>query len=88
MANPVTEAGAFKNFTATTTLAFPGLKLLGIFVASSTSGTIKLEDGAGNTIVNTFSTSPATFYPIPVEVKTSLVITVTGTQDATALYSV
>jgi hypothetical protein len=87
MANPVTEAGAFKNFTATTTLSIPGLKLLGIFVASSSSGTIKLQDGS-DTIVNTFSTSAGTFYPIPVEVKTSLVITVTGTQDATALYSV
>lgn len=85
MSLPVTEAQAYKNFTSTTTIALPNLKLLGIFCASSTGGTIKVQDGS-NTVVNTFTAVAGTFYPMPSELQTSLVLTVVGTLDATAFY--
>lgn len=89
MTQVVTEAGSYKNFTATTTLNPSGsqIKLLGIFVASTSGGTLKISDGT-TTVVNTFTPLAATFYPLPFEFDASLVITVTGTLDATASYSV
>ena len=87
MSNPVTESCFYKNFTSTTTISVANIKLLGVFCASTSAGTLKISDGA-NTVVNTFSPSAATFYPIPAELQTSLVLTVSGTLDCTAFYSV
>ena len=85
MANPVTEAGSATAFTATTTITQPGLKLLGIFVSTS-AGTLAVSDGATSKVA-VFSPTAATFYPLPFEVTTSLVLTVTGTLAATAFYT-
>lgn len=89
MANQVIEAVNYKNFTGTTTITSTAstVKLLGVFVASTTAGTLAISDGA-TTVVAAFSPSPATFYPIPAECNTSLVLTVTGTLNATAFYSI
>lgn len=87
MSNPVTEAGGYKRFTATTTIATPSAKLLGIFVASASGATITVSDGA-TTAIGSFAPVGGTFYPMPFEVSTSIVITITGTIDATALYTV
>ena len=86
MANPVTEAGSATAFTATTTIAQSGIKLLGIFVSSATGATIALSDGATSKVA-AFSPISGTFYPLPFECGTSLVITVTGTLAATAFYT-
>lgn len=64
--------------------------LVGVFVASSTSCTIKFWDNtAGSTtvLVNTFSASAATWYPLPFVFNTGLYITVGGTCDYTISYS-
>lgn len=84
MTNEVFEGDKRLNFTATTTALKSGT-LLGIMVASSSSGTVKVADGDG-TIVNTMSVAAATFYRIPCKFKGGLTITVTGTLDATAFY--
>jgi len=78
---PVTESQNYKNITATTTV-FTGIGgLLGIFVSSASSTpTIKVQDGS-TTIVNTFTPTAATFYPIPAKFATSLVVTISGTVD-------
>lgn len=86
MANPVAEVGSATAFTASTTITQPGLKLLGIFVSSTTSGTIAISDGATSKVA-VFSPAAATFYRLPFEVGTSLVITVTGTLAATVFYT-
>jgi hypothetical protein len=64
--------------------------LIGVFVASSSSGTIKLWDntaGSGAILVNTFSALAGQWYPIPVRFKTGLFITVGGTIDYTLSFS-
>ena len=76
----VSESCNFKNFTATTTVTGPG-RLLGVFVSSSSSGTLKLQDGS-TTIVNTFNAAAATYYPVPASFAGTLNITVGGTLDA------
>ena len=90
MANPVSESQSFKNFTATTTITVsetqPNVRLLGIFVASATAGTLKVQSGSA-TVVNTFSVEPAVFYPIPAECNGTVTITVGGTLDATVFYT-
>ena len=87
MANSVTASQSYKNFTATTTIA-PGdssikINLLGIFVSSSTAGTIKIQDDS-NTVVNTFAVDGGVFYPIPASCKGTVTITVGETLDATS----
>lgn len=91
MSMPVSESQSFKNFTATTTIvpttSSPNVRLLGIFVASNSSGTLKVASGA-NTVVNTFTPANASFYPIPAECNGTVTITVTGTLDATVFFTV
>jgi len=61
-----------------------GGDLCGIFVASSSSGTIKLWNntaGSGAVLVNTFSAVAATWYPLPFNFSAGLYITVGGTID-------
>lgn len=87
MSLPVTESQQYRNFTSTTTIAIPNIKLLGIFCASSSGGTIRVQDDSA-TVVNTFTAQGGTFYPIPAELQTSCVLTVVGTLDATVFYAV
>ena len=86
MATPVTESQNFKNMTATTTVFTGSGGLTGIFVASASSTpTIKVQDGS-NTLVNTFTPTAGTFYPMPGRFSTSLVVTISGTVDCTAFW--
>ena len=65
-------------------------RVVGIFVASSSSGTIKLWDNtsaATTVLVNTFSATAATWYPTPFAFGTGLYITVGGTIDYTVSYT-
>lgn len=84
MAAPMVETGSYKNLSgaATTTIRTGSGKLLGVFVASTTSGTLKFLDGVG-TIVNTFTPAAATWYPLPFDFGTSLIVTSANTIDFT-----
>jgi hypothetical protein len=72
------------NITATNTALKAG-SLLGILVASSSSGTLKVADGDG-TICNTMSVAGGTFYRMPCRFRGTLTVTVGGTLDATIFY--
>jgi hypothetical protein len=85
MAQEVFEGDKYQNFTATATVRASAGNLLGILVASSSSGTVKVVAGS-NTIVNTMSVTAGQFYPMPCKFVGALVITVTGTLDATVFY--
>lgn len=64
--------------------------LVGIFVASSTSCTIKLWDNtaaSGTILVNTFSAGAATWYPLPFHFGTGLYIDITNTCDYSISYN-
>lgn len=64
--------------------------LVGIFVASSTSCTIKLWDNtsaATTVLVNTFSAQAATWYPLPFYFGTGLYLDVGGTCDVTVSFN-
>lgn len=82
--NPVSESqNATRITTATTTTLHTGSSsILGVFVASSTAGTITVLDGA-NTIVGVFTAVAATWYPLPFNCGTSLIVTTGGTIDCT-----
>jgi len=86
MSYPVSQSQNYKNLTATTTVYTGTGGLFGIFVASTSGGTLKVSDGA-TTMVNTFTPAAATFYSLPGRFGTSLVVTVTGTLDATVFWS-
>ena len=78
MALPVTESQNYKAITGTTTVYTGPGGLLGIFVSSTSSGTITVADGA-NPMVATFTPAAATFYPLPGRFATSLVVTIANT---------
>lgn len=86
MGSKVREGAKRLNFTGTqTAILKPGGGLLGILVASSTLGTLKVADAVG-TIVDTMSVVAGQFYPMPCDFATSLTITVGGTLSATLFY--
>jgi len=85
MSQYVSEAQSYKNITATTTVKTGTGGLLGIFV-STAGGTIKVSDGA-TTIVNTFTPTGATFYPIPAQFGTSLVVTISSSIDCCVFWT-
>ena len=89
---PMSVAGGtlYDNLTADTAVKSERGVLIGIFVASSTSCTIKLWDNtsaATTVLVNTFSASAATWYPLPFVFNTGLYVDVSGTCDLTVSYS-
>jgi hypothetical protein len=87
---PVTEACQFSNITATGLVRTGPGQLLGLIVASTSAGTLKLWDntaGSGAVIVNTFTPFAATFYPIPACFSNGLFVTVGGTLDCTLFYN-
>lgn len=87
---PVSEACKATNGSSSQLIASGKGKLLGIFVASTTSGTIKLWDNtsaATTIIVNTFTPNAAQFYPIPAAFDTGLFITIANTIDYTIFWS-
>jgi hypothetical protein len=87
MSLPVTQSQNYTNLTATATVKTGTGGMFGIFVASaSNTPTIKVSDGAG-TVVNTFTPAGATFYTIPANFSTSLVVTIGGTVDCTVFWS-
>ena len=76
--------------TATDTVCKSGYgNLGGVFVASSTSGTIKVWDNtaaSGTVLINTFTANAGTYYPMPFQFRTGLTITTTGTIDCTVAW--
>jgi hypothetical protein len=87
----ISEAGQYSRLTGSTSAikSGPGV-LIGIFVSSSTSGTLKIYDSltqANTIIVNTTATLVGgTFYRIPARFTTGLSITIGGTIDFTVFY--
>lgn len=88
-AQPVVGGDAYLNGSTSQSVKASTGDLCGIFVASSSSGTIKLWDNTSavtTILVNTFSVAAATWYPIPVRFGVGLFITVGGTLDYTVIY--
>ncbi len=89
MSTPVAQAGNYTNLAASTLVATGNGAVLGIFVASSSSLTLKLWDntaGSGAVIVNTFSAAAATYYELPFRFKTGLYVTIGGSGDFTVAW--
>lgn len=84
--NPVTESQNYKNITSTTTVYTGTGGMLGIFVASTTGGTLSVTDGV-STMIGTFTPVAGTFYPLPGRFNTSLTVTVGGTLNATVFWA-
>lgn len=89
---PVTATGgaSYINLSASGQVKASAGTLVGVFVASSSSGTIKLWDNtsaATTVLVNTFSASAATWYPLPFKFGTGCYATLGGTIDCTFSYT-
>lgn len=76
--------------TADSIIGGPGV-IRGIFVNSTSSGTLKLEDsathGSGNVILNTFTPPAVGFYEIDAFAAVDLSITIGGTINYTVMYA-
>ena len=90
MANPVVESASYKNLSASGLVRTGPGQLLGIFVASSSAGTIKVWDNtsaATTVLVNTFTAVGGSFYPMPFSFTTGLYVTIAGTLDCTVSFN-
>jgi hypothetical protein len=86
---PVMGGTAYLNITSSQAIKATSGILTGIFVNSSSSGTLKLYDNAaatGTVICNTFSPTVG-WNPLPVMFQSGLYATVGGTLDCTFIYS-
>ncbi len=83
---PVTESQNVTPISSTTTVFTGSGGMLGIFVSSTTSGTITIADGA-TTKVATFTPAAATFYPLPMRFSTSLVVTIANTCSCSVFWT-
>ena len=76
--------------TATDTVIKSGVGFMGgIFVASSTSGTIKVWDNtsaATTVLINTTAVNGGAYYPLPFQFRTGMTVTTTGTIDCTVAW--
>ena len=82
---PVVVGSSYANITSSTLLKTGDGFLFGVFVASTSSGTLKIWDqtsGATPVLVNTFSPVLG-WNPIPFRFTTGLYVTVGGTIDCT-----
>lgn len=79
-----------QNVTASGLIKTGAGRIKGIFVASASSGTIKLWQntaGSGTVLVNTFSVAAGTWYSLgDMAFSTGLFITIGGTVDCTVAY--
>ena len=90
MATEVMGGNSYKNLSASGQVKATGGVLSGIFVASSTAGTVKVWDntaGSGTVLVNTFSGIAGTWYPLPFAFGKGCYVTLGGTIDCTVSYS-
>lgn len=91
LAQPVAGSRDYTNLSASALVKTGEGELLGIFVASASSTpTIKLWDNtsaATTVLVNTFTPTAGTWYPIPVRFRTGLYITISGTVDCTVMWA-
>lgn len=90
MATEVIGGSSYINLSASALVKTGEGTLCGIFVASSTSGTIKLWNSltaAAPVLVNTFSAVAGTWYPLPFKFSTGLYVTLAGTIDCSVSYS-
>jgi hypothetical protein len=82
----VVESGSYKNMSASALVVTGPGTIMGIFCASSSSGTCKVWDntsGATTVLVNTFNLLGGQFYPMGFDFHTGLYITIDGTADIT-----
>ena len=91
MAGTAQNVGGYKLISATGNVSPFGASLLGIFVSSSSSGTITIYDSATTTtatpVVTVTSVTAGTWYPIPVSTTAGIYIVVGGTLSATAVFA-
>ena len=83
--------GGYKQISATGNVSPIGCKLLGIFVSSSTVGTVTIYDSATTTtttkVVDTVSLTAGTWLPMPIGFASGVYIVVGGTLSATVVYA-
>lgn len=88
--NPVMGGVEYVNLTSSALVKTGERTIVGIWVSSTTGGTIKLWDNtsaATTVIVNTFAAAAATWYPLPFRFKTGLYCTIANTIDCTISFS-
>jgi hypothetical protein len=84
--------GGYKQITATGNVSPIGCKLLGIFVSSSTVGTVTIYDSATTTtstkvVDTTVALTGGTWVPMPIAFASGIYIVVGGTLSATVVYA-
>ena len=85
----ITQAGNYKNITATGAVTANPCTLLGFYVNNTTNGTLVLKDGTASTGTTMSGTiTPAIgFHAFPATCGTGVYATIANTLDVTFFYS-
>lgn len=84
--SPVVGGSSYSNLSSSALVKTGEGHLLGVFCASSSSGTLKVWDNtsaATTVLVNTFSLVAGTWYPLPFRFGVGCYATIGGTADVT-----
>jgi hypothetical protein len=85
------NVGGYKQLSATANVSPLPSNLLGVFVSSSTSGTVTVYDSATTTttakMIDTFTAAAATYYPFNVSTASGIYVVLGGTISATFVYA-
>jgi len=88
MAQPVIQAGQYKNITSSAAVSAGAGQLIGFYVNSTTGGTIVLRDGGASGTVMSGTITPAIgFHPFPATFGTSLHATLANVIDVTFFFT-
>lgn len=92
MSGIANQVGGYKQITATGNVSPIGCKLLGIFVSSSTAGTVTIYDSATTTtttkvIDTTAALTGSTWIPMPISFASGIYVVVGGTLSATVVFA-
>ena len=91
MSGSALQTGGYKRITATGNVSPIPCKMLGFFVSTETTATVRIYDSATNTtttpVTDAVSVAAGSWYTLPVGLSKGLYVVVTGTADITVVFA-
>lgn len=91
MSGIASQVGAYKNISATGNVSKVPCKMLGFFVSTESTGTVRIYDSATTTtstpVTDTISVNAGTWYNLPVALTAGMYVVIGGTADVTLVFA-
>ena len=91
MSGIASQVGAYKNISATGNVSKVPCKMLGFFVSTESTGTVRIYDSATTTtstpVTDTIAVNAGTGYNLPVALTAGMYVVIGGTADVTLVFA-